>query len=67
MLAYSNAHKIYTGFHKFKTKEKGSPGLITGLHPKLTNIGNLCVILQEESKEVEFEEDITKDNGKGEE
>eukprot|EP00957_Ditylum_brightwellii_P111949 8537469-Ditylum_brightwellii.AAC.1 len=66
MFAYLRSHKIYIDFDRFETKEEGSPGFITGLHPKLTNMDNLAVILQEESKEIEFEEDITNDNGKGE-
>eukprot|EP00957_Ditylum_brightwellii_P162060 12338332-Ditylum_brightwellii.AAC.1 len=67
MFAYLNAHKFYIDFNTFEIEEEGSLDFVTGLHPKLTNTDNLCVILQEENKEVEFEEDTTKDNRKGEE
>eukprot|EP00957_Ditylum_brightwellii_P128095 9769934-Ditylum_brightwellii.AAC.2 len=63
LFAYLNAYKIYIGFDKLETEGEGSPGFITGLHPKLTDTVNLNVTLHDNSTAVEFEDDATRDGG----
>eukprot|EP00957_Ditylum_brightwellii_P161066 12262930-Ditylum_brightwellii.AAC.1 len=63
MFAYLQAKNIFIDSDKFKTEEEGSPGFITGLHPKLTHKDKLNYTLCEESVDIGFKDDVTKDEG----
>eukprot|EP00957_Ditylum_brightwellii_P206789 15350006-Ditylum_brightwellii.AAC.1 len=67
LFSYLNGHKIFINYNYFETEEDGNPGFLIELYPKLTKKNNLASFMTKDSATVEFEDDPTKDNRKGEE
>eukprot|EP00957_Ditylum_brightwellii_P002245 172466-Ditylum_brightwellii.AAC.1 len=57
MFAFLHAYKIFIDYDHFETKEKGSPGYLMEIHPKLRNKINLGYALGLDMKDVTFEQD----------